>query len=139
MENERGYVLIRHTGRMEVVKCNDKLDFSRIREAIGCEYLEPVYLEDRLVMLVDDAGKMNGLPVNPMATILYESVATDFIVGNAVIVTIENGDLECLELERAERLAKKWMVLGKSKGYHAYVTVEGKNDKGSEGRKNQEA
>lgn len=51
-------------------------------------YIEIVYLNDRQVMVVNEEGKLNGLPVNSIATAAYQiarQYTNDFIVGDVLI------------------------------------------------------
>lgn len=60
-----------------------------VRKIIGADALDTVNLRDGRVMLVDDMGHPNGLPVNREATRLYHSVChpgtTHEIRGDAVV------------------------------------------------------
>lgn len=124
MSRKFGYISIKESGHMEVIKTEGKrVVLKMIKEKNGCEYVGAVYLEDRLVMLIDDNGKLNSSRVNPLATILYGRFPADYIVGTAVIVAQGNNDLENLDLERAESQARKWMKPGKEHGYASYITV----------------
>lgn len=46
-------------------------------------YIEYIYLEDH-VLVVNEEGRLYGLPVNPGATQLVRQFGYDFIVGDAV-------------------------------------------------------
>lgn len=53
-------------------------------------YIQILYLADRqLCMVVNEEGKIHGLPINPVATRLLKLLTTmcynDFIVGNVLI------------------------------------------------------
>lgn len=61
----------------------DVNDFDAIARAIGAEYVEFVALADRHHrMVVDETGRLKGLPINERATYLYPAP----IVGPALIV-----------------------------------------------------
>ena len=57
---------------------------------IGAEVLDTVNLRDGRVMVIDDAGAIKNLPVNPEATGLYHAICipgtTWLIRGDVVIV-----------------------------------------------------
>ena len=61
--------------------------YAQIRSVIG-GYMENTYpknLPDDYIMIVNEEGKLNRLPVNTIATIVYGS-DVDFIVGNTIIL-----------------------------------------------------
>ena len=82
-------VVIYSTGlisRVEV-KENGKPLYLLIRKIIG-GYMENTYprkLPEGYIMIVNENGKFNGLPVNGVATIIYGN-ELDFIVGNVIIL-----------------------------------------------------
>lgn len=59
-----------------------------LQEYVG-GYIEIVRLNNESVMVINEEGKTNGLPINPIATQMYQACTgiNDVIVGNA---------LECL-------------------------------------------
>lgn len=74
------------------------LDYASLSEAVG-GYIELVHLRgkfDGFAMYVNEEGKLNGLPMNDLATIVWEKsfgAFTDIILGNAVLVNAEtDGD-----------------------------------------------
>lgn len=81
MEDEKRYnVLIRPEGRVQIIEHDDSLDFYRsyIRG-----FIEIVRVHDDIVMVIDDEGKIKDLPVNIMASWLYDT--DDYIVGPAIL------------------------------------------------------
>lgn len=69
----------------------EKADISQdgIYKGIGndCSVFETVELgKDGLIMLIDEEGKLKGLPMNRRASMLYGRLPHDWIVGNALIV-----------------------------------------------------
>jgi len=49
-------------------------------------YIECVYLKDDMTMVVNEDGKLNGLPYNDLATkIMYKNGFFDVIVGPALV------------------------------------------------------
>jgi hypothetical protein len=73
------------------------LDYDSLSEAVG-GYLQVVHLRgkfDGFAMYVNEEGKLNGLPVNDLATVVWEKsfgAFTDVIVGNAVLVNAVTDD-----------------------------------------------
>ena len=50
------------------------------------------YFEQPVVMLVDDDGLQKKLPMNPVASLFYDSVATgNYIVGD-VLLAVQTGE-----------------------------------------------
>ena len=64
--------------------------FHQARILLDGAYLEPVGTSiPGLVMLVDKAGKIKGLPFNKRATALYPN-RSDVILGDVVLVDVRN-------------------------------------------------
>jgi hypothetical protein len=67
-------------------------------------YIELVRLSEDVVMFVNEEGKLNGLHVNPKATILAsaeEAIGpTDIIVGDAVVMTRKEAGEDAAHAER---------------------------------------
>lgn len=80
-----------------------------LQEAVG-GWVQAVDFRDDLTMWVNEEGKLNNLPLNPIATRIWTHFfgETDFIVGNAVFTggTDENGDTMFIG-EEAETLLKE--------------------------------
>lgn len=64
-------------------------------------FIEIVRLHDDVVMIVDDEGKMNGLPLNKAATCLYN--CDDIIVGPALVMKRRGPDLVPMTADEAAR------------------------------------
>ncbi len=54
-------------------------------------YIEMVRTVDGKQMIINEEGKLNDLPVNDKATVLYVHCLADVIVGDAVI--LEKGEI----------------------------------------------
>jgi hypothetical protein len=73
------------------------LDYASLSEAVG-GYIQIVHLRGRFdgfAMYVNEEGKLNGLPMNDLATVVWEKsfgAFTDVIVGGAVIVNTKTDD-----------------------------------------------
>jgi len=96
MSNKLKYILIPVNGEPEVVELDGAtVPYDALVENIE-GWLECVTVDDDKTMWVDEEGKLNGLPVNHQATLLWEQSYgfTDVIVGPAVVSggTDENGD-----------------------------------------------
>jgi hypothetical protein len=80
-----------------------------LQKAVG-GLIEAVDLGDNLTMWVNEEGKMYGLPINPMATMLWEKHFgfTDIIVGDVIFTggTGSEGETLGLNAETAEELRK---------------------------------
>ena len=82
--------LIRTDGSGELITPLNETDFtlSEIQKHVG-GLIEVLHLSGRLIMIVNEGGKLNGLDINPVATfIAHENMAihgTDYIVGDAVV------------------------------------------------------
>lgn len=57
-----------------------------MQTAVG-GYIENVYLDDGKIMVVNEEGKLNNLPVNAVATELYNN-PLDVIVGDVLVADI---------------------------------------------------
>ena len=62
----------------------------------------------QIMMLVNEEGKLQELPVNQLATNL-SVLWDDVVVGNAVILGARGDELIGLTREAAENIIKKWM------------------------------
>jgi hypothetical protein len=99
------------------------LDYNTLSEAVG-GYIEIVHLRgkfDGFAMYVNEEGKLNGLPMNDLATSIWEAsfgALTDIIVGNAVLVNAETDD-EGNELPLSEEQTK--FVMDGLKAYFAIL------------------
>lgn len=84
-----------------------------LQDAVG-GYIEAVDLSDNLTMWVNEEGKLNGLPINPMATMLWEKHFgfTDVIVGNVIFTggTGSEGETLGLDEQTAEELRKLFSI-----------------------------
>ena len=91
-------------------KTNDILNFCY--KAINCDTIEIVHpnrLPHPYCMIVDEEGLLKDLPLNPMASVLYETdIHGQPIVGTAIIMkeamTEDGPDIVSLDAEDLERL-----------------------------------
>lgn len=72
---------------------------SALQEAVG-GLIEAVDLSDSLTMWVNEEGKLHGLPINALATILWEKHFgfTDIIVGDVIFTGGTGSEGETLGL-----------------------------------------
>ena len=49
-------------------------------------YVEFVYLPDNLIMVVNEEGKINNLPVNEYINLIYSKIIDDIIVGDILLI-----------------------------------------------------
>lgn len=62
------------------------ITLKKMQEVVG-GYIEFLYLKDNLVMVVNEEGKMVGLPFNPRATqLIKENNINDIIVGDVLVI-----------------------------------------------------
>lgn len=79
--------IVKTTGKIEYVEPEDGNYFSlkELKKAIGGGYIEIVPFRPNLVMVVDEDGKMKRLPLNTVATRIYNSKTNDYIVGDVLV------------------------------------------------------
>lgn len=74
--------IIKTTGKIIETEPSNGTDFSLTElQAVVGGFIEVVHLPDGRLMVVNDEGKLNGLPVNPKASELYP----DIIVGDVLV------------------------------------------------------
>ena len=70
--------------------------------------LVPVFPKyDYCVMLVNEEGKLNNLPINQVATNVYGEYPFDCIVGNALILKRGEENFELMSKDEAERMLER--------------------------------
>lgn len=106
-------IIIKTTGETEIVDiANDEL--ATLQKAVG-GYIEAVALNDNLTMWLNEEGKVEGLPHNPLAQHFFDlrfGTGVDYIVGNAVFTggADENGETMGLENDTISRLVETYTV-----------------------------
>lgn len=70
---------------LEVEPKNGK-DFGlqELYQIVGCNMIEIVYLPDKMILVIDEEGKLQDKPINCQATILCK-MSDDYIVGDALL------------------------------------------------------
>lgn len=93
----------------EVTDIPDRLE--TLQEAVG-GLIEVVWLTPRMVMIINEEGKLRSLPDNDAATVIYQHYyynGCDVIVGNALIVGVagdEFADLNDVQVNALTRYLK---------------------------------
>lgn len=79
--------IIKSSGLIEEIKFKGKKPkLSELQECVG-GYIECIYLKDGKVLLVNEEGKILGLPKNEYATsIMIDQGRYDFIVGDVLLI-----------------------------------------------------
>ena len=57
-----------------------------LRKAIGGGYIQIVHTKDGRLIVMDEEGKLKGLPINAAATALYPYGEHDPVVGDVLVV-----------------------------------------------------
>jgi hypothetical protein len=79
-------LLVRTDGTTERVEYNSDTEYSTLSGGVG-GFIEAVTLSNDLILWVNEEGKMNGLPINTVASRWYDNrfgAGYDIMVGNAV-------------------------------------------------------
>ena len=71
-----------------VTPANNKFNYKELNKLVG-GYIEIIRLNEDLVMVINEEGKLQNLPYNATATMYYQNYVSpyDCIVGNAVIMS----------------------------------------------------
>ena len=83
-------ILIRVDGTInayDLTPGSKSYDFNAMKDTIGCQYGEIVYLSKQVIMVLDEEGKLTGKQINRYATALFQERFghIDPIVGDVVI------------------------------------------------------
>ena len=119
MNEERFVIVVKPDGWHGLVHCfpGDTLPLKDLQDMVGgnIETVPTVLVVGwsrekgvQIGMMVNEEGKVQGLPVNPLATNL-SVLWDDVVVGNAVIMGARGDELIGLTREAAENSVKKWM------------------------------
>ena len=65
---------------------------------------------NQIVLIVNEEGKLQGLPYNLNANDLMLNVERDYIVGNAVLMAVRGEELIGFTKDAAENIIKKWKL-----------------------------
>lgn len=64
---------------------NRFITLKEMQEIVG-GYIEFIYLPNNKILVVNEEGKLNNLPVNEIATFIYFPIIRDVIVGNVLLI-----------------------------------------------------
>lgn len=79
-------ILFKTDGTSLEVEPDNGKDFGlkELYTILDCELIEIVYLPDKIMLVVDEEGKLQNKPVNLQVTVLA-NISDDYIVGNALL------------------------------------------------------
>ena len=83
-------ILLRTDGSIETFEPEGKyLSLEQLQKAVG-GYIETVTIDNGNILIVNEEGKLQGLPYNAEATAVYHRIGrlNDVIVGDAVLAHI---------------------------------------------------
>jgi hypothetical protein len=110
MDNKIG-VVIKADGTLERLDLSEsEQELKSLQNAVG-GYVQVIELEDDFTMWVNEEGKLLNLPVNEIATVIWEvrfGLDTDIICGDVVFTGGMDEDGETLNISEAniQRLAE---------------------------------
>lgn len=64
---------------------NEKINLKEMQDCVG-GYVEFVYLPENKILVVNEEGKLNELPLNGLATMKFWDNIGDMIVGNVLLI-----------------------------------------------------
>ena len=71
----------------DTTRADKTYDFKAMKDKIGCQFGELVYLSNEVVMVLDEEGELTDKEINLFATALYQEKfrVNDAIMGDVVI------------------------------------------------------
>ena len=95
----RKAVFIGFDTELKVVDLDVKGSYQTLSEAVD-GYIEAVYLTETMTMWVNEEGKLDTLPVNGIATAIFQEAfgVLDIIMGNVIITGGHDNEGETLGL-----------------------------------------
>jgi hypothetical protein len=69
----------------EVTFQSNFVNLKEMQEIVG-GHIEFVYLPNNIILVVNEEGKLNNLPVNEIVTSFYYPIIKDVIVGNVLLI-----------------------------------------------------
>ncbi|CAB4129738.1 Protein of unknown function DUF3846 [uncultured Caudovirales phage] len=96
-------VIIHTNGSKSVVEFNEETEYDVLSGAVG-GYIERVTMRNEVDMWVNEEGKLNGLPQNPIATAIWQDSYgnTDVIVGDVIFTCDSDTEGNILGLSEAQ-------------------------------------
>lgn len=64
---------------------NEKINLKEMQDCVG-GYIEFVYLPDNKILVVNEEGKLNNLPLNGLATMKFWDNIGDILVGDVLLI-----------------------------------------------------
>jgi hypothetical protein len=64
---------------------NEKINLKEMQDCVGGR-IEFVYLPENKILVVNEEGKLNDLPLNGLATMKFWDNIRDMIVGNVLLI-----------------------------------------------------
>lgn len=119
MRNDRYAIILTADGRVILKHCypTDGLELKTLQRIVqGPIETVPAVLDkswageddvDEILLIVNEEGKLNGMPVNHNATDMMQAIY-DTIVGNAVLMAARGEEIVGLTRKAAENILKKW-------------------------------
>lgn len=108
---KNAYLLLKPGNRVSLIETDaDSFESDLLYKEIQCDMIEILRVKDptwkidgRLLMIIDESGKLNGKTVNVKASILY-GAPNDVIVGTALICKegFVDGEPDCIPLTKEE-------------------------------------
>ena len=71
----------------DTINADKTYDFKAMKDKIGCQFGELVYLSNEVIMLLDEEGKLTNKEINLFATALFQERfrINDCIMGDVII------------------------------------------------------
>lgn len=120
MESVKRYgIVIRPEGRTILLRCDDgnQMRLETMRNIVG-GYIEcaPSALDktwarepvEQIVLVINEEGKLKGLPVNVSATEVFAGAGMDEIAGTAILLAVRGDELIGFTKPAAETICKEW-------------------------------
>lgn len=123
MASDKEYfvVVIRADGTVERVQTSEIPTLEELQRLVG-GYIESVPVRipvsDKPVMIVNEEGKLKGLPRNRAATSVARLFEGDYVAGDAVLIDRAGEDLKAFRFTRAVTMQELVVVVA---GKHANV------------------
>lgn len=120
MESVKRYgIVIRPEGRTILLRCDDgdQMSLETMQNIVGgyieCAQsaLEPTWAREpveRIVLVINEEGKLQGLPENTDATSVFAGAGVDVIAGVAILMAVRGDELIGFTRPAAETICKEW-------------------------------
>ena len=100
----RKFIHIRTKNEVRVVDIPDDGFLDKVKEIIGCEYIDTAPIQESLIFLLDDSGKLEGKEYNYLASMIYPGFPMDVIVGDVLVALVgfNDGESDIVGLENED-------------------------------------